>query len=49
MLLEMRLKKENRERRNEIQRLERRVLQKEENLERKLEDLEKGKKVYKGS
>jgi len=35
------IEKENRERRNEIQRLERRVLQKEENLERKLEDLEK--------
>ncbi len=35
------IEKENRERRNEIQRLERRVLQREENLDRKLEDLEK--------
>jgi ribonuclease Y len=35
------IEKENRERRNEVQRLERRVLQREENLDRKLEDLEK--------
>lgn len=33
--------RENRERRNEVQRLERRYLQKEETLERKLESLEK--------
>ena len=33
--------RENRERRNEIQRLERRYLQKEESLERKMESLEK--------
>ena len=33
--------RENRERRNEIQRLERRYLQKEESLDRKMESLEK--------
>ncbi len=33
--------KENRERRNELQRMERRILQKEENLDRKSEGLEK--------
>src|SRR5690554_5276291 len=40
------IEKENRERRNEIQRLERRVLQREENLERKFEDLEKREEVF---
>jgi len=41
MLIHSELEKETRERRNELQRLERRLLQKEESLDRKIESLER--------